>query len=177
MTKVEDKIRSTVREIPDFPKKGISFKDITPLLEDPKLSSEITDEFVEKIKNFNLDAIVGIESRGFIYGFHLAQKLGLPFVLARKKGKLPHKTVSFAYDLEYGKAEIEMHIDAIKPGDNVLIHDDLLATGGTANAVAEIVKQLKGNIQCFAFLIELGFLKGDEALKQHSNNIVSLVKY
>lgn len=177
MSSIEQKIKHSIREVVDFPKEGINFKDITPLLEAPQLGHEISNTFVSKLKEMEIDGIVGIESRGFLFGFHLAQKMQLPFILARKKGKLPYKTISYSYKLEYGTAEIEIHEDAIKPGMRILIHDDLLATGGTANAVANLVKEMRGEVLGFAFLIELGFLKGEDVLKEHSKNIVSLVKY
>ena len=131
---LSDKIRAVIRDVPDFPKPGILFKDITPIFMHPALCSEITDAFCAAYATQKPDAILGIESRGFLFGMLMAQKLGVPFVLVRKAGKLPYRTVSETYDLEYGSATIEMHEDSLKKGWNVVIHDDLLATGGTAAA-------------------------------------------
>src|SRR3954470_21279093 len=136
---LEQDIKDKVRNIPDFPKPGIVFKDITPLFYDQKLCSNIVDGFIERLGE-KPDAIVGIESRGFLFGFLVANKLDVPFVLVRKAGKLPYKTVSCEYALEYGTSKVEMHIDSLKKGWNVVIHDDLLATGGTAEAAANLVK-------------------------------------
>lgn len=173
---LEQKLISVIRDVPDFPKPGILFKDITPILHDPKLCNEIVDAFAEKI-NGKIDAIVGIESRGFLFGFALANKLNVPFVLIRKAGKLPYKKVAYEYDLEYGSAKVEMQVDEIKKGWNVLVHDDLLATGGTAEAAAKLIQMQGGNVAGFAFLVNLEFLKGSEKLSQYSKNIVSLVNY
>jgi len=129
---MQDRIDKAVRNVPDFPKPGIIFKDITTILQDPELSKDIVKEFAERMKGMEIDAIAGVESRGFLFGMALAMELNVPFITVRKKGKLPYHTVSYAYDLEYGQAEIEMHVDAVKPGWKVMIHDDLLATGGTA---------------------------------------------
>lgn len=174
---LEEKIKSVIRDVPDFPKPGILFKDITPILHDHKLCSEIVDAFAEKLSGKKLDAIVGIESRGFLFGFALANKLQIPFILVRKAGKLPYKKIAFEYSLEYGTAKVEMHQDEIKKGWNVLIHDDLLATGGTAEAAAKLIQMQGGNVAGFAFLVELEFLKGSEKLRQYSENSVSLVRY
>ncbi|RMG76599.1 MAG: adenine phosphoribosyltransferase [Bacteroidetes bacterium] len=176
-SELENKIKSAIRNVPDFPKKGINFKDITPILQNPELCNRIADEFISQFQKNKIDAIIGIESRGFLFGFLLAHKMKVPFIPVRKKGKLPYETVSHAYELEYGVAEIEMHIDSIENGANVMIHDDLLATGGTADAAAELVKKLNGNIAGYSFLIELNFLKGREKLKKHSGQIISLIKY
>jgi len=151
-------------------------KDITPVLENPELSKEIVEAFVAKVDG-KIDAIAGIESRGFLYGFPVAMALGVPFILIRKKGKLPYKTVSHKYDLEYGSAEIEMHVDTIKPGMNVLIHDDLLATGGTAVAASELITKQGGKVAGYSFLVDLAFLEGAEKLKKYSDKITSLVSY
>ena len=149
---LQERIIQTIRNVPDFPKPGIQFKDITPLLQDVKLSADITDHLAEFWSDQGIDIIVGIESRGFIWGNALAQKMELPFVPIRKKGKLPADTYAYKYDLEYGSAEIEIHKDAIESSKNVLIHDDLLATGGTAIAAAELVKMSGGNVAGFSFL-------------------------
>jgi adenine phosphoribosyltransferase len=174
---MEAKIKSAIRDVIDFPKKGIIFKDITPILEDSVLTREVTEEFQKRTSHLKIDAILGVESRGFLWGLLLSQLLGVPFIPVRKKGKLPYKTVSYKYDLEYGSAEIEVHVDAIKPGSNVLIHDDLLATGGTAMAAAEIVKMQGANVSGFAFLVILDFLNGDEKLNKYSDQIIGLVNY
>ncbi len=174
---LENKIKETIRDVVDFPKEGIVFKDITPILGDAQLTEEITNEFVNKAKKLKPDAILGIESRGFFWGLLMAQKMGLPFIPVRKKGKLPYKTISYKYDLEYGSAEIEMHEDAVAEGMNVLIHDDLLATGGTAMAAAELVKSQGGKVLGFSFLVNLTFLEGDKRLMPYTNNIISLVNY
>lgn len=173
----EERIKATIRDVPDFPKPGIMFKDITPVLEDPVLSADIVKEFKQRLAGQRIDAIAGVESRGFLYGMPLAIDMGVPFISVRKKGKLPYKTVSYKYDLEYGSAEIEMHQEAVKPGWNVLIHDDLLATGGTAAAAAELIKMEGGNVAGFAFMVELSFLNGANKLHSYSNNILNLVSY
>ncbi|WP_370086702.1 adenine phosphoribosyltransferase [Ekhidna sp.] len=174
---LQERITQTIRNVPDFPKAGIMFKDITPLLKDVKLSADITNAFAEYWVSYNIDAIVGIESRGFIWGNSLAQKMGVPFVPIRKKGKLPAETYSFEYDLEYGSAEVEIHKDGIAAGQRVLVHDDLLATGGTAIAAAELIKISGGEVAGFSFLVELEFLNGAEKLKRYNSEINSLVSY
>ncbi len=171
------RIRAAIRDIKDFPKEGIIFKDITPVLMDAALCNDIANSFERAFADKKIDLVVGVESRGFLFGMLLAQKLKVPFVPVRKVGKLPYKTISYTYDLEYGSAAVEIHEDAIKKGSNVLIHDDLLATGGTAMASAELVKQLGGKIAGFAFLVELEFLKGKNILQKYSDNIVSLIQY
>ncbi len=153
------------------------FKDITPVLHDQPLCTEVIDAFAEALKDIRLDALVGIESRGFLFGFALANRLGIPFVLVRKAGKLPYQRVAHEYDLEYGSARVEMHVDEIKPGWNVLIHDDLLATGGTAEAAARLVEMQAGSVAGFAFLIALDDLNGRQRLNRYSNTIISLVDY
>ena len=138
---IEDRLDETLRTIPDFPKPGIMFKDITPVLEDPELCKDLVGNFVERLNELDIEAVVGVESRGFLFGLPLAMALNVPFVTVRKKGKLPYDTVSYSYDLEYGSATIEMHKESIQKGWNVLVHDDLLATGGTAAAAAELISQ------------------------------------
>ncbi len=172
-----EKLKGTIRDVPDFPKEGIIFKDISTIMLDPSLSAQVLDHLANFYKNQQLDAIAGIESRGFLFGYPLAIRLGIPFVLIRKEGKLPYKKISHAYQLEYGSAVIEMHTDAVTQGQNVLIHDDLLATGGSAAAAAELIQKCGGNIAGFSFLVSLDFLKGDEKLKPFSDNIVNLVRY
>ncbi len=169
--------KNSIRDIPDFPKSGIIFKDITPVLANPTLCKEITKILVAEALKLKVNAVAAIESRGFLFGMLVAQQLNVPFVPVRKKGKLPYKTHTQSYSLEYGSAEVEIHIDALKPNSNVLIHDDLLATGGTASATAELIKKSKATIAGFSFLINLDFLKGKEALKKYSNNFFSLVDY
>ena len=174
---LSQKIENIVRDIPDFPKEGIVFKDITPILADSTLCLELIDAFVEHLNDLKVDAVVGVESRGFLFGLMLANALKVPFVPVRKKGKLPYEVVSHQYDLEYGSAEVEMHVDAIQNNWNVLVHDDLLATGGTAAASAELIKKLGGVVCGFAFVIELAFLNGKEKLNEYTDNTISLVKY
>ena len=170
-------VNAVIRTVPDFPKPGIQFKDITPILENPLLSKKIVEYLAEELKALKPDCIIGVESRGFLFGMPLAIALGIPFITVRKKGKLPYKTVTYKYDLEYGSAEIEMHIDSIKPGWRVIVHDDLLATGGTATAAAELAKIQGGEIAGFCFLVELAFLNGKEKLQPFSENIVNLVTF
>ena len=162
--KLEDKIKSIIRDVQDFPKPGILFKDITPLLTKPDLVKEITIEIADHFKGQKIDAIAAVEARGFIFGSILAQHLNCAFVPMRKSGKLPFDTIRQEYALEYGSAAVEVHVDAIERGWNVLIHDDLLATGGTAGAAGNLVKKLGGNISGFSFLINLGFLPGEKNL-------------
>lgn len=173
---LEAKIKAAIRDVADFPKPGIMFKDITPIFENQTLCNEIVDGFINSL-NQKPDAIVGIESRGFLFGLLIANKLNVPFVLARKAGKLPYKTISYEYSLEYGTAKIEMHVDSIKKDWNVLIHDDLLATGGTAEAAANLVKMQGGNVSGFCFVVGLEFLNGKEKLNTHTNNITCLAHY
>ena len=141
------------------------------------LCLEIVDAFLEQLNDLKVDAVVGVESRGFLFGMMLANALKVPFVPIRKKGKLPYEVISYQYDLEYGSAEVEMHVDAIQKGWNVLVHDDLLATGGTASASAELIKKLGGVVCGFTFIVELAFLNGKEMLNDYSFNTLSLVKY
>jgi adenine phosphoribosyltransferase len=171
-----EKITSAIRDVKDFPKPGIVFKDITPIFHDQTLCREITDEFVNNIEG-KIDAIVGIESRGFLFGLLLAHRLHVPFILVRKSGKLPYEVISHEYALEYGTSKIEMHIDSIRPGWRVLVHDDLLATGGTAGAAASLVQKQRAEVAGFAFLVELDFLEGRKKLEEFSKNILSLVHY
>ena len=160
-----DRIKNSIRNVPDFPKPGIQFKDITTLLQDKNAFKEAIEAFYIAFKDKEIDVIVGIESRGFIFAAPLALRMGCRFVLARKPGKLPSETIAEEYELEYGTDAIEMHTDAINKGDKVLIVDDLLATGGTAKATGSVIKKLQGEILSYAFLIILKGLKGDELLK------------
>ncbi len=166
---------SLIREVPDFPKKGISFKDITTLLKDGPALRQVTDELAAHFAAFRPDVIVGAESRGFLLGAPLAYKMGCGFVVVRKPGKLPAAVAKVSYQLEYGEDSLEIHLDSIKPGQKVLIVDDLLATGGTMSATAELVKKLQGEIVGFAFLIELDDLKGRQKLEPYE--VYSLVHY
>lgn len=174
---ISERLDKAIRTIPDFPEKGIMFKDITPILENANLSCDIVDELVKQCEGVRVDAVAGVESRGFLFGFSLAMKLGVPFILIRKKGKLPAETISYKYDLEYGSAEIEMHVDSIEKGRHVLIHDDLLATGGTAAAAAELIKKSGGQVSGFSFVVELEFLKGKEALNKYAEFNKSIINY
>ena len=174
---LQEELNRIFRTVPDFPKPGIQFKDITPLLENPGLSRKTLERMCELVKPLRPDCIVGVESRGFLFGMSLAMELGVPFITVRKKGKLPYKTVTYKYDLEYGSAEVEMHIDSIKPGWRVVVHDDLLATGGTAAAAAELALLQQAQIAGFCFLVELGFLNGAQKLKTYSPNIINLVTF
>lgn len=174
---IQEKIIDAIRDVPDFPKPGILFKDISPIMLNAELSNEIVEHLYNQYKDVQLDAVAGIESRGFLFGYPLAMRLGIPFILIRKQGKLPYKKISHAYDLEYGSAVIEMHEDAVKTGERVLIHDDLLATGGSADAAAELVKKCGGEVAGFNFLVGLSFLAGDKRLNNHSENISNLVTF
>ena len=168
-------LKEKIRDIPDFPKAGIIFKDITPLLQDAAAFKYSLDQMAESYRDKQIDVVVGIESRGFIFGAPLADRLGVGFVLVRKMGKLPAETISADYALEYGTNTIEMHKDAILPGQRVLIADDLLATGGTVGATAALVEELGGVVVGLVFLIELSFLKGRDRLKEY--NITALLEY
>lgn len=161
---VEEKLKSLLRDVPDFPKPGIVFKDITPLLANPEARAEIVKTIAKHFKDLSIDAIAAVEARGFIFGSLLAEEMNIPFVPIRKSGKLPYHKIHEEYDLEYGKASIEMHVDALAPGWRVLIHDDLLATGGTAVAAGNLIQKLNGEIAGFSFLINLSFLPGEEML-------------
>ena len=166
-------LKNKIRTIENYPKEGISFKDITTLLKDKDAFKEVVDTMVNNIKNRgkNIDYIVGIEARGLLLGAAVAYGLGVGFIPARKPGKLPAKVVSCQYELEYGETSIEIHEDAISKGDNIIIVDDLLATGGTARAVESIVETLGGNVIGFEFLIELNFLKGRDNLNTKDINV------
>ena len=168
-------LKKKIRNIPNFPKKGIQYKDITTVLENYDAFKYSIDFFYDKFVNKEIDTVVGIESRGFIFGAPLALRLKKGFVLARKPNKLPAKKISKSYKLEYGMDSIEMHADSINENDKVLIVDDLLATGGTAKAVGELVSELGGKIQSYAFLIELKGLNGSKEL--HPNNVFSLIDF
>ncbi|MCK6601222.1 MAG: adenine phosphoribosyltransferase [Bacteroidetes bacterium] len=168
-------ISAAIRDVPDFPKPGIIFKDITPVLQNPKLLSETAYYFVHQNMSLHADKVVSVESRGFIFGSILANDLHAGFVPVRKKGKLPGDVISTAYTLEYGIAELEIHKDSIRLGDRVIIHDDVLATGGTVAAAIDLVEKLGGKVVGICFLIELSFLGGRERLKGYP--VQSLVVY
>jgi adenine phosphoribosyltransferase len=168
-------IASFIRTIPDFPKTGIQFKDITTLLQNGPAFKFIIDGWRDRYADMNIDAIVGADARGFIFGSALAYSMGLPFVVVRKKGKLPHDTISETYALEYGEDTLEMHVDALKKGDRVVLVDDLLATGGTMSAAIKLVEKLGGDIVEIAFVVELPLLKGREKLGDYPIN--ALVEY
>lgn len=164
-----------IRDVPDFPIPGVLFRDITPLLAEPAVFKHTVDTFAEICARDQIDAIVGIESRGFIFGTPLAYILGVPFIPVRKEGKLPAARMSVEYALEYGTAQLDIHKDALEPGQRVAIVDDLLATGGTAAAAAELVKLVGGSVQEFLFLIELSFLGGREKLQGYP--VTTLITY
>lgn len=164
-----------IREVPDFPKKGILFYDITTLLMKPEIFNSMIDDMAKRVSDLKIDKIAAIESRGFIFGAPLAAKLGKPFVPVRKPGKLPYKTIRYDYTLEYGKDAVEMHSDAVVSGDRVLLVDDLLATGGTIEAAANLVKKCGGSVTGFVFAIELEFLKGKQRL--NDSRVESIIKY
>ena len=168
-------LNALIRDVEDFPKEGILFKDITPLLQDAKGLQESIDQMAREVQDVDFDLVIGPESRGFIFGVPLAYKLQKGFVPVRKPGKLPYKTIGQSYDLEYGSNTIEMHIDAIKPGQKVIIVDDLLATGGTTKAIVDLVEKLGGEVVKIVYLIELEGLNGRSILE--GQNIVSLLKY
>ncbi|MDD2690042.1 MAG: adenine phosphoribosyltransferase [Candidatus Omnitrophica bacterium] len=168
-------LKDFIRDIPDFPKAGILFRDITTLLKDKDAFKSAIEKIAGKYKNKKIKTIVAVEARGFILGGAIAHKIGAGFVPVRKKGKLPWKTNSVTYELEYGTDSLEMHHDAINPGDKVLIVDDLLATGGTVKAVTDLIKKSEGKIAGIAFLIELTDLKGRDKLKDYP--VYSLIKY
>jgi adenine phosphoribosyltransferase len=168
-------LRSKIRDIPDFPKPGIVFKDMMPLLADAEALREAVDRLADWAEPRRVDYVVGAEARGFMLGCALACRLGCGFVAARKPGKLPHLTVNAKYALEYGFDALEMHVDAFQPGARVLIHDDLLATGGTAKAKVDLVQQLGGEVVGAAFVIELTFLNGRDKLYPHE--VFSLIQY
>src|SRR5699024_4230826 len=170
-------IKSTIRDIPDFPQKGVIFRDITPILKDSRLCNSIILHIRNRYKDNPPEAIAAMESRGFLFGFLLAHTLQVPFIPIRKKGKLPFHKFSQSYDLEYGKAEVEIHTDALIPGQKVMIHDDLLATGGTAKAAAQLIRKLEGKIHSFNFIVELEFLNGRDILNPYKADVFSLVHY
>ncbi len=170
-----DELKRAVRDVPDFPKPGIVFKDITTLLGDPRLFRRAADLLTVQCGHLRVDKVVAIESRGFILGSVLADRLAAAFVPVRKPGKLPWRTLRAEYELEYGKDALEIHADAIQAGECVLVVDDVIATGGTAAAVGNLVRQLGGRVSAYAFLVELGFLAGRDKLG--STEVLSLIRY
>jgi len=172
---MSEELKKYIRSVKDFPIKGIMFRDITTLLLNNEASKKTINELYNFAKDKNITKVVGIESRGFLFGMMLAEKLGVGFVPIRKPGKLPAKTESIEYELEYGKDRIEIHKDAINSGDKVLLHDDLLATGGTAVAACKLIEKLGGEVAQVSFIVELSFLKGREKLSQY--DVRSLVDY
>lgn len=173
---IKNKLEATIENVPDFPIPGIQFKDITPIFANPKLYEAVIEEMAEFSRG-KVDAVCGIESRGYLFGIAIAVKLGVPFLLIRKKGKLPPPFISEKYDLEYGSAEIEMRENQVKPGQRILIHDDLLATGGTTEAAAKLVEKQGARVTQFSFLIGLKELGGRERLKDFGAEIYTLLKY
>src|ERR1700730_9245058 len=174
-SEVIERLRTAVRDVPDFPKKGIIFKDITPILKDGALFRASIDLFLEQCRGKKIDKIVGIDARGFLFGSAVAYALNIGFVPLRKKGRLPYKTESAAYTLEYGEAEMEMHIDAIVPGEKVVLIDDLLATGGTSASAVTLIKKVGGDLVVAIFLIELEFLNGRKKLAP--TPVISFLRY
>jgi adenine phosphoribosyltransferase len=168
-------LKNFIRDIPDFPKPGILFKDITPLLKDPEAFRSVIDLWVSRYEKMGLNAVVAMESRGFIFAAPLAVRLGIPFVPVRKPGKLPYQTIRETYELEYGTDSLEIHSDALAKGDKVLVLDDVLATGGTAAAVTRLVERVGGKVEEASFLMELTFLKGRDKLK--SIPVHSIIQY
>jgi adenine phosphoribosyltransferase len=169
------RLQLAIRDVPDFPKQGIVFKDITPILSDGALFRLAVDGYAEAARAAGAEKIVGIDARGFIFGAAAAYQLGLGFVPVRKKGKLPFQCESAAYSLEYGEAVVEMHVDAVKPGERVVLMDDLLATGGTAGAAVSLIERVGGRVVSAVFLIELAFLEGRKALG--STPVEALLNY
>lgn len=174
---LESRMKAIVRDVPDFPKPGILFKDLSPLLKHSELAKEIIEQLVANIAPMKPDALVCLESRGFWFGMPVALALGIPMIPMRKQGKLPYTCIAQEYDLEYGTAKIEMHTDALERGWNVVVHDDLLATGGTADAAAKLVKKAGAQVCAFSFLVELEFLEGRKRLDVSRSPIHSLIKY
>lgn len=170
-----EQLRAAVRDVPDFPKKGIIFKDITPILGSGKLFRLAIEVFLEQCRGKKIDKVVGIDARGFLFGAAVAYDLGVGFVPLRKKGRLPYKTESAKYSLEYGEAEMELHVDAIEPGEKIVLIDDLLATGGTSASAAALIRKVGGDLIAAQFLIELEFLQGREKLE--GTSVVSFLKY
>ena len=170
-----EEIRSLIRDVPNFPKPGILFKDITPVLADPAAFRATIDALADRVSPLHADGILAIESRGFMFGAALANRIGLPLQLVRKRGKLPRESFSVEYELEYGVDHLEMHKDAVRAGGRYLIVDDVIATGGTAAAVAKLIAQQRAAVAACVFLIELSFLNGRDRLAGH--DVISLIRY
>jgi adenine phosphoribosyltransferase len=170
-----DHLKTLIRDVPDFPVEGILFRDVTPLLREPGALREVVAHFADRYRDAGIDAVAGIESRGFIFGAPLALELGVGFVPIRKLGKLPAEKIHREYALEYGTAALEMHVDGVRPGERVLLIDDLLATGGTAAAGVHLIEALGGQVAAVAFLIELAFLNGRERLQGH--DVYAMLEY
>ncbi len=168
-------LKELIRDVEDFPEEGVLFKDITPLIQSPEGLKEAINRMQENLIDLDFDLVVGPESRGFLFGVPIAYNLNKGFVPVRKPGKLPYKTISQDYDLEYGSSTIELHVDAIKPGQKVVIVDDLLATGGTTRAMIDLIEKMGGEVVKIEYLIELEFLNGIELFKEY--NVSSLIKY
>ena len=177
MSVYQDEIKNAVRTVENWPEQGVMFRDIMPLLQNKQVFRKLIDSFVHRYQGMQLDAVAAIDARGFILGAPLAYELGLSLVPVRKKGKLPFDTVCQRYDLEYGSAEIELHTDAFKPGDNVLVMDDLIATGGTMLAACELVKKLGANVVEVAAIIDLPDLKGSEKIKAAGFDVYSICEF
>ena len=177
MGELDQEVKSIIREVENFPKEGINFKDITTLLSNPVLNSKVLTAFEANARKLKAEVIIGIDSRGFLYGNSIACNLKIPCVPVRKKGKLPHFTLEEVYSLEYGEAVLEIHKDAIKKGQKVLIHDDLLATGGTALAASNLVERLGGVVVGFSFVVNLSFLEGAGKLRKKSQNLFFITTY
>src|SRR2546423_11157851 len=172
-----EQARALIRDVPDFPQPGILFKDITPVLGDPKALQAVLDALEERLRGRGFDRILAIESRGFVFGAALADRLKIGFAPVRKLGKLPYKTDRIEYALEYGKGTLEAHVDAVNPGEKVAIVDDLLATGGTAWGAAQLVQKQQGQVGAFLFVVELAFLKGRDRLAGSGGPVEALISY
>lgn len=177
MSSLEERINAVIRNVPDFPKPGIQFKDISTVFLDAQLLQDIVDDAVKQLSDKNVQAVAGIESRGFLLGVPLAMRLGVPFVMVRKAGKLPATTIQETYDLEYGTATIEVHVDAIQKGQNIVIVDDVLATGGTACAAIKLLRKAGATVDYAYFMAELSFLQGDEKIKALDVDVIKTIQY
>lgn len=177
MGELDKKVKECIREVQNFPKEGVNFKDITTLLSNPILNSKVLKALEKNAKSLSAEVIIGIDSRGFLYGNSIACNLNIPFVPVRKKGKLPSAKIEEIYSMEYGEAVLEIHEDAIKKNQRVIIHDDLLATGGTALAAANLVERLGGVVVGFSFVIYLSFLQGENKLRNKSQNLFFITTY
>lgn len=177
MSAYREEIRNAIRAIPNWPTEGVIFRDIMPLLQDPKMFHKLIESFVQRYQGMNLSAIAAIDARGFILGAPLAYELGLSLVTVRKKGKLPYETIEQSYDLEYGSATIELHTDALSVGDQVVVVDDLIATGGTMLAACQLIKRLGADVVEAASIIDLPDLKGSHKIRQAGFNVYSICEF